>query len=157
MTIRRLFILTLTILTAYALILLHTQGSTPTPATFSLTHDLTVCRRTFSDCHIERDRDGSRSVYGKAPIARPTPAPATTIAPPAPTTPPAPPTTTAPRRIAPTPTTLAPGTITWSNTPDGRCHEDMPCWDCATMGNRICGRVPGAPASWPGRHDPTAP
>lgn len=19
------------------------------------------------------------------------------------------------------------------------CHEDMPCWDCATMGNQICG------------------
>ena len=30
------------------------------------------------------------------------------------------------------------------------CREDMPCWDCATMGNRICGpvptlRVPGEP------------
>jgi hypothetical protein len=20
-----------------------------------------------------------------------------------------------------------------------RCREDMPCWDCQTMGNRICG------------------
>ena len=20
-----------------------------------------------------------------------------------------------------------------------RCEEDMPCWDCTTMGNRICG------------------
>jgi hypothetical protein len=19
------------------------------------------------------------------------------------------------------------------------CEEDMPCWDCTTMGNRICG------------------
>lgn len=23
----------------------------------------------------------------------------------------------------------------------GACHEDMPCWDCETMGNRICGPV----------------
>lgn len=21
-----------------------------------------------------------------------------------------------------------------------RCEEDMPCWDCDTMGNNICGR-----------------
>lgn len=21
-----------------------------------------------------------------------------------------------------------------------RCEEDMPCWDCSTMGNRICGK-----------------
>lgn len=20
-----------------------------------------------------------------------------------------------------------------------RCEEDMPCWDCATMGNLVCG------------------
>lgn len=20
-----------------------------------------------------------------------------------------------------------------------RCEEDMPCWDCHTMGNRVCG------------------
>lgn len=20
-----------------------------------------------------------------------------------------------------------------------RCTEDMPCWDCTTMGNKICG------------------
>lgn len=34
------------------------------------------------------------------------------------------------------------------------CHEDMPCWDCSTMGNMICGpttteviaEVPPAPA-----------
>lgn len=28
------------------------------------------------------------------------------------------------------------------------CEEDEPCWDCATMGNRICGPVtaPAAPA-----------
>ena len=24
----------------------------------------------------------------------------------------------------------------WSQAP---CQEDMPCWDCETMGNRICG------------------
>lgn len=23
--------------------------------------------------------------------------------------------------------------------PDQRCTEDMSCWDCTTMGNRICG------------------
>lgn len=23
--------------------------------------------------------------------------------------------------------------------PVGRCEEDQPCWDCATMGNRLCG------------------
>lgn len=22
------------------------------------------------------------------------------------------------------------------------CTEDMPCWDCHTMGNRICGPLP---------------
>lgn len=39
---------------------------------------------------------------------------------------------------------------------DGRCDEDEPCWDCETMGNRICGPIAGAPApveapdpSWP--------
>jgi hypothetical protein len=21
------------------------------------------------------------------------------------------------------------------------CQEDMPCWDCRTMGNKICGEV----------------
>lgn len=27
-------------------------------------------------------------------------------------------------------------------TPDDvRCEEDMPCWDCTTMGNRICGPI----------------
>lgn len=31
-------------------------------------------------------------------------------------------------------------THTTENVPDGRCHEDMPCWDCKTMGNHICGR-----------------
>lgn len=23
-----------------------------------------------------------------------------------------------------------------------RCFEDMPCWDCATMGNKVCGTLP---------------
>lgn len=23
-----------------------------------------------------------------------------------------------------------------------RCEEDMPCWDCTTMGNGICGLTP---------------
>lgn len=23
-----------------------------------------------------------------------------------------------------------------------RCEEDMPCWDCSTMGNHICGHHP---------------
>ena len=23
------------------------------------------------------------------------------------------------------------------------CHEDMPCWDCTTMGNHICGDTKG--------------
>jgi len=22
------------------------------------------------------------------------------------------------------------------------CHEDMPCWDCTTMGNLVCGPRP---------------
>ena len=25
--------------------------------------------------------------------------------------------------------------------PVTRCEEDMPCWDCSTMGNRVCGPV----------------
>jgi hypothetical protein len=29
----------------------------------------------------------------------------------------------------------------WVDKPDDgqECQEDMPCWDCETMGNRICG------------------
>lgn len=23
-----------------------------------------------------------------------------------------------------------------------RCEEDMPCWNCHTMGNHICGTLP---------------
>lgn len=30
-----------------------------------------------------------------------------------------------------TTSTLAPGTISWTNTPDGKCHEDMSCF-CET-------------------------
>jgi hypothetical protein len=26
------------------------------------------------------------------------------------------------------------------------CQEDQPCWDCETMGNRICGPLPTEPA-----------
>jgi hypothetical protein len=26
-----------------------------------------------------------------------------------------------------------------SDTTTTICHEDAPCWDCATMGNKICG------------------
>ena len=29
--------------------------------------------------------------------------------------------------------------IRFSNAPE--CMEDMPCWDCETMGNRICGPI----------------
>jgi hypothetical protein len=31
-----------------------------------------------------------------------------------------------------------------SPSPAARCHEDSACWDCRTMGNRVCG-----PASLP--------
>jgi hypothetical protein len=34
---------------------------------------------------------------------------------------------------------------------DGICDEDEPCWDCRTMGNRVCGpmwRAPVTPARW---------
>ena len=34
------------------------------------------------------------------------------------------------------------------NVPDGTCHEDMPCWDCETMGNHVCGpALRGIPAA----------
>ncbi len=36
---------------------------------------------------------------------------------------------------------IPPAVITTENTPDGECHEDMPCWDCSTMGNQVCGPV----------------
>lgn len=28
-----------------------------------------------------------------------------------------------------------------------RCEEDMPCWDCETMGNGICGLTPSEDAA----------
>lgn len=52
---------------------------------------------------------------------------------------------TSPRTDVTTTTTAVPGAISTANVPDGRCHEDDPCWDCSTMGNRICGRVPEVP------------
>lgn len=82
--------------------------------------------------------------------------------PPAPTVPPttiaAPPTTMPPSTTAPAPsTTVAPTTTV-------PCHEDDPCWDCATMGNHICGSsttvatLPHAPRPTPRpvRHAPRA-
>ena len=29
-------------------------------------------------------------------------------------------------------------------TPPATCNEDMPCWDCETMGNRQCGPATGS-------------
>lgn len=29
--------------------------------------------------------------------------------------------------------------------PAPQCQEDQPCWDCETMGNRICGETMGPP------------
>ena len=29
--------------------------------------------------------------------------------------------------------------VTAPDTASTRCEEDQPCWDCETMGNRICG------------------
>lgn len=34
-------------------------------------------------------------------------------------------------------------------TPAATCHEDEPCWDCKTMGNKTCGPAP-RPTSKPG-------
>ncbi len=43
------------------------------------------------------------------------------------------------------------GGVTWTPDPYGDCTEDMPCWDCTTMGNGRCGpraTLPGGePAS----------
>ena len=36
------------------------------------------------------------------------------------------------------------GNTTWT---DVRCEEDMPCWDCASMGNGICGLTPSEDAA----------
>lgn len=37
---------------------------------------------------------------------------------------------------------IEPVTLTADTAPLVRCEEDMPCWDCHTMGNRICGTLP---------------
>lgn len=29
--------------------------------------------------------------------------------------------------------------------PTTRCQEDMPCWNCHTMGNHVCGTLPRVP------------
>lgn len=34
-----------------------------------------------------------------------------------------------------------------SASPAARCQEDAPCWDCRTMGNRVCG--PATPNARP--------
>jgi hypothetical protein len=49
--------------------------------------------------------------------------------------------------------------VTWHTDPG--CQEDEPCWDCATMGNRICGPTdapePGTNApAWMLEHAPGA-
>lgn len=41
--------------------------------------------------------------------------------------------------IAPEPVAIPPITYT--------CEEDMPCWDCLTMGNGICGLTPSEDAA----------
>lgn len=28
------------------------------------------------------------------------------------------------------------------------CEEDMPCWDCATMGNMVCGTIDDSAQAW---------
>lgn len=54
-------------------------------------------------------------------------------------------TSTSPRMDVTTTTTAVPGSISTVNVPDGRCHEDDPCWDCSTMGNLRCGPLPEVP------------
>lgn len=34
---------------------------------------------------------------------------------------------------------LAAGWVRQADGPTATCAEDMACWDCTTMGNRICG------------------
>lgn len=31
--------------------------------------------------------------------------------------------------------------LMWAAQVEPRCTEDMSCWDCSTMGNKICGVV----------------
>lgn len=55
---------------------------------------------------------------------------------------------TAPTTATADPTPVAVATTTAPHAPELTaspvCEEDMPCWDCATMGNRMCG--PQTPA-----------
>lgn len=48
----------------------------------------------------------------------------------------------------------APATVAAKAT---ECHEDEPCWDCHTMGNRICGSELPAVPRWPTHVDPGMP
>jgi len=38
---------------------------------------------------------------------------------------------------------IEPGTDTTA-----RCEEDMPCWDCETMGNHVCGTIDDSAEAW---------
>jgi hypothetical protein len=38
-----------------------------------------------------------------------------------------------------------------------RCEEDQPCWDCATMGNLICGPDGVYPETWSEMYAETLP
>lgn len=75
-------------------------------------------------------KDISHVIYcgPTAPPTTTTEAPTTTV--------PAPPSTTVP----------VPGTTT---VPEVPCEEDDPCWECETMGNRICGPIPVMPPPVP--------
>ncbi len=55
--------------------------------------------------------------------------------------------------VEPTPTTT---TTTTTVPPDepAVCHEDEPCWDCETMGNRICGPTTEPPPAHTGEPPP---
>ena len=37
---------------------------------------------------------------------------------------------------------------TAATTDTERCEEDMPCWDCETMGNRVCGPIDDSESAW---------
>lgn len=42
--------------------------------------------------------------------------------------------------------TPVPSATTSTVTTRDACQEDEPCWDCSTMGNRVCGVIPGTTA-----------
>lgn len=46
-------------------------------------------------------------------------------------------------------------TTTTTTVPPAVCHEDEPCWDCETMGNRICGPTVAPPPTH--SHEPVPP